>query len=101
MNDRPKIFDILAACPDPAAHHALAAGLPLVDADSQCQIIDIIVARRAGRGLEALPDYFDRLAPEAQDRLVVHTAHLFAVFRLTIRSPTLQTRLNTLALIRR
>jgi HEAT repeat protein len=100
VSQRPRIFKILENCPDPGAGHALAAGLPLADPETQCQIIDIIVSRGQDLSLEALPDCFDRLSPPAQQKVVGGTAHLFGALRATVRSPSLQTRLNSLAIIR-
>lgn len=101
MSPRPRIFDILAASDEPAACQALAAGLPHVEAELQCQIIDILLARGNDASLAALPESYDRLAPQAQAKVTAHIARLFGTLPSTVRSATLQTRLNSLTLIRR
>ncbi len=101
MNKRPKILDVLVQSDHPAADQAIASGLPMLAADEQCRFVDLLVTRSREGALEILPELFDRLTPEAQARLVANTAHLFGALRSTTRSPNLQTRLNSLNIIRR
>lgn len=98
---RPKILEVLIRSEDPAADQAIAAGLPLLGSDEQCRFVDLLVTRSREGALEILPELFDRLTPEAQARLVQHTGHLFSALRSTVRSANLQTRLNSLNIIRR
>jgi HEAT repeat protein len=101
VSKRPRILDLLKTARDPAADHALVAGLLEVDAPRQSQLIEILLARGQDIGFNALPEVFDRLQPAAQSAVVANTARLFGALRASVRSPAIQTRVNTIEIIRR
>lgn len=101
MSPRPRILDILAECPDPAADQALVAGATHVEHTYQVEIISTVLARGDEIALKAIPSLFDMLEPETQDLIIPYTSRLSATLRLSIRSSRAQTRLNTLQVIGR
>ncbi|HKQ48229.1 MAG TPA: HEAT repeat domain-containing protein [Phycisphaerae bacterium] len=100
MAKRPKILDILARIDDPVADEAMVAGILYVDADLQTEIVDLLLSRGHDLGLAALPQLYDKLEEDSQRRIVGQTAQLFSAMRSCVRGPDVQTRLNTLRIIR-
>jgi HEAT repeat protein len=100
MAKRPRILDVLSRIDDPVADEALVAGILFVDAELQTVIVDVLLARGQRVGLEALPALYNKLEEASQRRIVGHTAQLFSAMRTCVRSPDVQTRLNTLQIIR-
>ena len=101
MNGHPRVLDLLRQSRDPAADEALVAAATRVPPDLQAEIIAILLEHATDAGLEALPAIYDKLVPDCRDWIVAHASRLFASLRANIRSSVVQTRLNTLAIIRR
>jgi len=101
VNPRPKVLDILLRSNDLAADHALVAGVLHVEPSLQTEIINVLLARSHDVGMKALPALFDKLEPAAQAAIVTNTTRLSSALRTTIRSSHLQTRVNTVQIIRR
>ncbi|MFH1416677.1 MAG: HEAT repeat domain-containing protein [Planctomycetota bacterium] len=101
MSVRPRILEILAESKDAAADQALAAGLLDVPPDLQLDLVKILLERNNDAGLRALPACFDKLGDEAQKMIVTNTSRLFRALRASSHSSSIQTRLNTVQIIRR
>jgi hypothetical protein len=80
---------------------ALACALPFVDSDTQTSIIDILLEHGREDGLAALAECFHLFNESNQTRVVSQTARLFGALRLTVKNPSMQTRQNSLQIIRR
>ncbi len=100
MAKRPKILEVLGRIEHPVADEALVAGLLFVDADLQCRLVDMLFDRGQTVGLEALPQLYDKLGEVSRGRIVGRASRLFSALRTCIRGPEVQTRLNTLQIIR-
>ncbi len=101
MDDGPRIYEILRTSDDPAADQALVAGVLEVEPSCQQRIVEILLERSRDAGLKAIPTFFDRLEENAQHRVVSFSSKLFSSLRSTIRSSDIQTRINTVEIIRR
>lgn len=100
MAKRPKILEVLGRIEHPAADEALVAGLLFVDSDLQSRLVDMLFDRGHTVGLEALAQLYDKLGDESRGRIVGRASRLFSALRTCIRGPEVQTRLNTLQIIR-
>ncbi len=97
---RPKILNILAKSKDSTADLELAAGLLEVPTDLQLDIVKILLDRGNDAGLRALPACYDKLDDNAQKMTVANTSRLFKALRSSSHSSSIQTRLNTVEIIR-
>ncbi|HUN81440.1 MAG TPA: hypothetical protein VMV81_08020, partial [Phycisphaerae bacterium] len=96
-----KLLDILAQSTDASADQTLGAGLPLVRGELQCRMIDIFLSRTDEERLVPILDVFDKLEPQSQDKIIAAHSRLFGALRVGVRASEIQTRLNTLSIIRR
>ncbi len=97
---RPKILNILAQSKDMTADQELAAGLLEVPTELQLDIVKVLLGRNNDVGLRALPACYDRLGHEAQKMIIANTSRLFKALRASSHSSSIQTRLNTVEVIR-
>lgn len=100
MADRPKILDFLRTVDDDAADLALIEALPAVDPPTQHLLLDTLFARGRDAGLAQLPELYDQLDEHGQQLIIRHAGKLFRALRMSIRSPRVQTRSNTIRIIR-
>lgn len=100
MHGRPRIIDFLSRVHGDAADQALVAGLPHLSSANQREVVDLLLERATPTSLAALPDCFDRVDPAAQTKIVLSVAKLFEALRTSIRHPRLETRANTLTIVR-
>lgn len=100
MKQRPRIFDILEDCDEPAADQALVVGALHVCPEHQREALAILLKRGRDVGFKALPALYHKLGPEAQALVVANASRLSGALRATIRSRNSQTRINTLDIIR-
>lgn len=100
MAKRPKILDVLSRIEHPVADEAIVAGILFVEPHLQSSVVDLLLSRGHAVGLEALPQLYDKLDEGSRGRIIAKTALLFSALRACIRSSDVQTRQNTLQIIR-
>lgn len=101
MSQRPKVLDILAEIPGPAADQALLGGILDVAPEIQVEIVKTLLHRNTDAGLRGLPPIFFKLTPDAQNQVVAHASKMFGALRACIADSMPQTRQNTLEIVRR
>ncbi len=100
MQDRPKILDFLKAAGDDVADLAMIEALPQVDVQTQLLLLETLFERSREAGLVHLPDLFDQLGDPCQHLIIRNAGKLFRALRQSIRSPRVQSRSNTIRIIR-
>lgn len=100
MPDRPKILDFLHTVDDDAADLAMLEAIPQVDPETQNTLLDSLLDRGRDAGLTQIPELFDQLNEHGQQRIIRHAGKLFRALRMSIRSPRVQSRSNTIRIIR-
>lgn len=101
MGEGPRIYDILRTADDATADLALVAGVLEVEPMHQRRIVEILLERGHEAGLKSIPMFFDRLDEIAQYGVIAASSKLSSSLRSTIRSSDIQTRVNTVEIIRR
>ena len=100
MPDRPKILDFLRTADDDTADLAMVEALPAVDPHTQNLLLETLFERGREPGLAPLPELFDQLDERGQHLIIRHAGKLFRALRMSIRSPRVQSRSNTIRIIR-
>lgn len=100
MPDRPKILDFLKTVDDDVADFAMLEAMPVVAPAVQNLLLDTLLERGRDPGLAQLPELFDQLNEHGQQVIIRHAAKLFRALRMSIRSPRVQSRSNTIRIIR-
>lgn len=100
MPDRPKILEFLQNVDDDAADLAMLEAIPHVDPETQNILLESLLERGRDAGLTQIPELFDQLNEQGQLRIIRHSGKLFRALRMSIRSPRVQSRSNTIRIIR-
>lgn len=100
MPGRRPIFALLLREKNAAADDALVAALPGAPPAVSQAIVETLVARNRPVGLRGLVRYLHHLPEAARQRVLEHGDHIFGALRESFASPSEQTRLNVVDLIR-
>jgi len=101
MAGLPIVYKLLADSEDVAADHALLDGLAAGEAEYASPIVEALLARARPEAMASLIGLFHQLDERLQLRLIDGSAGVFSSMRGCIRADQIQTRLNTIELIRR
>ncbi|HUW82777.1 MAG TPA: HEAT repeat domain-containing protein [Phycisphaerae bacterium] len=101
MAGSPIVYKLLVDSEDIAADHALLDGLGAGEAEYAPLIVEALLARARPEAMASLLGLFHQLDERLQSRLIDGSAELFSSMRGCIRADQIQTRLNTIELIRR
>jgi len=101
MAGLPIVYKLLADSEDAAADHALLDGLAAGEAEYAPLIVEALLTRARPEAMASLIGLFHQLDERLQLRLIDGSAGIFSSMRGCIRADQIQTRLNTIELIRR
>ncbi|MFQ6048880.1 MAG: HEAT repeat domain-containing protein [Phycisphaerae bacterium] len=101
MPARPKIYRLLAASENPAADEALLEAVGMVEPAMASAVVATLLERGRLAGTSGLIAQLHLLDDSLQQQLVEQVERLFPALRETIRCEPVQTRINSVELIRR
>ena len=101
MASSPTAYKLLVDSEDTAADDALLDGLAAGEAEYAPRIVDALLARARPQAMASLVGLFHQLDERLRSRLIDASVPLFSSMRGCIRADQIQTRLNTIELIRR